>query len=121
MFNVTAQTSVAPMTLSFVDAPASPFSKLICSVNTSLGAADVTLHPTFEGAIIQNSALMKPTLQETEGTEDPSGQGRTRTISRKRTSFASEAQVWWGEKEERGNFGIVRVETVLAANTVILG
>jgi len=122
-FGVVAQTSSSPLSLSFIDAPTNPFSKLNLTASTSLNDPTVKLHPTYEGKIIQttSSTSNTPTLVQRMDTQDPSGAGRTRSVLQKTAGSVSEAQVWWGEEVEKENLGNVKVSTVWGANTVILG
>ncbi|KIJ40194.1 hypothetical protein M422DRAFT_257031 [Sphaerobolus stellatus SS14] len=119
-YSVSAETSNAPLTIAFSDAPTSPFSKLELVASTANGKTDVTLHPTYEGTIFQTSSWISPQLVENRETEDPSGQGRHRSISQRSAGSVVDAKVWWGKAENKENWGKVEVATSLSQNIVTL-
>lgn len=119
LFTVRAKTSNSPLTLSFPEAPISPFSTLNLVGSTSNSPIKTTLHPTFEGSILLESSIFGPTLEQSY-VEDPSGQGRVRVISTERIRGRSlSADVQWGENSPPGK-GEVSLKTSNSPNVLLL-
>lgn len=119
LFTVKAKTSNSPLTLSFPEAPISPFSILNLVGSTTNSAIKTTLHPTFEGHIRLESSVFGPTLEQTY-VEDPSGQDRVRVVSAERVGGRKlSANVQWGENSPPGS-GKVSLKTSNSPNVLQL-
>ncbi|KAL5521356.1 hypothetical protein ACEPAG_9281 [Sanghuangporus baumii] len=97
-FAVQATTSNSPADLRVVTQPDS--SPLTLNVSTSNAPAVVRLPTAFEGPfILRTSSFMTPVLRTGDGTvEDPSGQGRERTVQvTRQVRSVLEGKVFWGE------------------------
>jgi hypothetical protein len=116
-------TTNGQLDVSFPDAPSSPFSILELTGKTTNSAVDVKLHPTYEGSIsLKTSSYFSAGLLQRQGTPDPSGQGRHRTVDiRKVVKSVFEAGVWWGDdpNKDEGK-GKVEVSTTNSNNIVQL-
>lgn len=117
------RTTNAQLDVNFPYAPSSPFSILELTGKTTNAGTNVKLHPTYEGSIsLKTSSVFSSGLLQRQGVEDPSGQGRHRTVAmRKVTKSVLEAGVWWGDDpdEDEGK-GKVEVSTTNSNNIIQL-
>ncbi|KAF8586657.1 hypothetical protein K439DRAFT_1408598 [Ramaria rubella] len=119
-FSVSATTSNGILDVTFPEAPTSPFSHLSFIGKTSNSRSSVKLHPTYEGSIsLSTSTFLSPKVLSNSNIEDPSGQGRRRTVHSTTVGNGHlEANVKWGTDEGSGN---VVITTSNAGNEVDLG
>jgi hypothetical protein len=111
-FNVSAQTTNAPLLLSFSDSP--PDHTLHLRVSTTKNSADVHLHRTFEGAFSAHTSSDEVSITPAI-VEDPKGHGRTRRIDILESDPQRQSvggRVSWGEPE--AEFGDVEVINSMA-------
>ncbi|KAI0753380.1 hypothetical protein C8Q80DRAFT_1249886 [Daedaleopsis nitida] len=117
-FHVVARSSNAPLTLTFVDAPAD--STLSMTASTSNAPAHVTVHKTFEGSFdLASSSGFRPEV-EWAPVGDPAGHNRTRRVvlDMARKASGKRGTVSW---EETGKAkGRVVVETTNAPLRLVL-
>jgi hypothetical protein len=96
------------------------------TANTRNAAANVKLHATYEGSIsfkTSPSGIFTSGILQKPGTQDPSGQGRHRTVDvREVVRSTFEGGVWWGDdpNKDEGK-GKVVVQTSNSNNMVELG
>ncbi|KIJ51409.1 hypothetical protein M422DRAFT_26822 [Sphaerobolus stellatus SS14] len=120
-FSIAADTSNGKLTFEVKDAVVSPFPKLDLITRTSNSRTDVTLHPTFEGTITQETSNSYTEFSASDDTQDPSGKSRHRWTSLSSISKNKlTASVWWGDDKRKSNSGSVLVRTTNARNTVTL-
>ena len=123
-FSANLKTSNGQLDVAFPDAPWFRFSLLELTARTSNAAANVKLHPTYEGYIsLKTSTVFTSSVTMNPSTEDPSRQGRHRTVeSRKVAKSVFEGGVWWGNDPDKDEGkGKVIVSTSNSDNTVNLG
>ena len=118
-FKVHTRTINAPLSVSFTSAPLD--SQLIYIGETRNAAAEVVLHPTYEGTIEAHTAWFKASLITRDDVEDPAGKDRKREVEVSnigRDGFKGE--VHWGKKSDDTPKGSVSLETRLAPVTITL-
>jgi len=93
-FNVNATTSNQPLMLNYDTSPVD--SILHSRARTSNSPATVSHHSAFEGTIALQSTIFPPSIDKRE-VEDPSGQGRHRSLEISRVARGVLAGVvYWG-------------------------
>ncbi|KAG1723120.1 uncharacterized protein EDB91DRAFT_183203 [Suillus paluster] len=117
-FTVDAQTTNAPLALTYVDSPVDSW--LNSKASTRNAPATVSLHSAFEGSFSVGSSIIGPSLEQHE-VEDPAGEGRQRhiTISRSRGHIQGSVR-WVGAEHSGGEIGFVQVSTTLSPARLIL-
>jgi len=119
LFKVLATTANGPIDVSFPTAPVS--SVLNLKAVTANAHTDVSLHPTYEGVFHLNSVLLSPKLVVDADIEDPSGNGKERTVNAEGSKKGElSGEVFWGEKGDDTPAGSVEVRTTLAPNVLRL-
>ena len=97
-FAVDAFTSNSPLFVRFADAPVDSVLRFIGL--TTHSQARAVLHPTFQGDFLVKSTLFGPKVDVTQNVEDPSGEGRTRTVDLSKVGKQISGKVYWGSEEE---------------------
>lgn len=100
-FDVQARTSNKPALVYITLHPAS--APLTLEVKTSNARAHASLHKAFEGPFMLRTSNAGSSVTSGDNEEDPSGDGRHRTvdISRK-VGGALDGKTWWGEWTSKG-------------------
>jgi hypothetical protein len=77
-FDIAARTSYGPLRVAVLSAPVN--SNITLQATSTLGAADVSMPPTYEGSFNAYTSLSSITVNMDEKAEDPAGEGRTRRM-----------------------------------------
>ena len=92
-----ATTSNQPLNLKY---DASPVDSILCSrVQSSNSPATVTHHGAFEGTVSLMSTILLPAIDKMD-VEDPSGQGRHRSLETRATMGTVTGVVYWGARKK---------------------
>jgi hypothetical protein len=98
--------------------------RFLTTGNTMNAAANVKLHATYEGSIsLRTTPIFTVGIIQKPGAQDPSGQGRHRTVDVRKVVISTlEGGAWWGDdpNKDEGK-GKVVVQTLNSKNMVELG
>jgi len=114
-FKVSAATALSPINITFVRSPVD--SVLILDAFTSLSAATINLHETYEGTFNLATTWNNPAVEADSTVKYPRGEGRKRIINVKRDVMGSVSGIVLWENGRGGTAtrrGIVNVGTTLA-------
>ena len=88
--------------IKFDEAPVE--STLVLTSKTSTGSINTDLHPTYEGTFSLSSSLRFPAVNVKDDVEDPTGEGRERTVNVIRTrGHTVVGDVRWGDTRVDGS------------------
>ena len=101
-FFIDTGSGISPVRLNFDGAPVD--STLTLTSKTLAGPIDVDLHPTYEGTFSLSSDMGPPVVNVSDEVEDPTGEGRKRTVKFHRThGRVMVGEVGWGSARVDGS------------------
>jgi hypothetical protein len=102
-FDVSARTTNSPLSVSFMDAPVD--STLTVDASTSNGAAEIDLHPTYEGKFELSTSRWFPVkVNVKDKYEDPAGKGRKKIVNATAGRGQAHGETRWdADKPGSGN------------------
>ncbi|RXW25685.1 hypothetical protein EST38_g146 [Candolleomyces aberdarensis] len=119
-FHITAETSRADIELDFNKAPVEH--ELNLSASTSLGRAQVTVPPEYDGPWIMEALFPFREVVDTRGEkvpEDPTGRNRSRVLwFNNRGAFEEDGAIVWNRGENRK--GQIKLKSTLGRTTIVV-
>ncbi|KAF8128160.1 hypothetical protein EV363DRAFT_1340877 [Boletus edulis] len=110
-FVVTARSSNGGVKLQYNDAPTG--ARLVSDARTSNAAAEVAMHPAYEGTYEVSTSNAQPVVRDTRPA-DPEGRGRRRVVDQKALRGIVSGRVYW--VREDGSRRVEGVSTVHTSN-----
>ncbi|KAJ7276659.1 hypothetical protein C8J57DRAFT_1126950 [Mycena rebaudengoi] len=114
VLHATVKTSNAPLTIYTPVRMGSTNSSFFLEAMTSNGAANITLHPEYEGKWDLRTSRATANVEANEGITDPAGMGRQRTLQRTSTGSHAQGFMFWshdGASPEGMRRGSVKITT----------
>jgi hypothetical protein len=114
VLHATVKTSNAPLTIYTPVRMESTNSSFFLDATTSNGAANITLHPEYEGKWDLLTSHATANVEANEGITDPAGMGRQRTLQRTSTGSHAQGFMFWshdGKSPEGMRRGSVKITT----------
>lgn len=110
-FVVTARSSNGAIKLQYNDAPTE--ARLVSDARTSNAAAEVAMHPAYQGTYEVSTSNAQPAVRDTRPA-DPEGRGRRRVVNQTGSRGIVSGRVYW--MEEDGRRRVEGVSTVHSSN-----
>jgi hypothetical protein len=119
-FHITAETSRADINLDFDKAPIEH--ELLLDASTSLGRAQVTVSPEYDGPWIMEALFPFREVVDTRSEklpEDPTGRNRSRVLwFNNRGAFVEDGAIVWDHGENRK--GQIKLKSTLGRTSVVV-